>query len=165
MLTNEAELRRLNSGPSAGERPQGGLVRFFARCAGDAPQVLARCKEVMQSVLVQNVDRWPTDAEWHSLLPAWFVAACPDEAMTQQVLARWFELSKEEQSRLTSKLWSVSNWVYWFLPEERQWFWWDASTPDGNTVELLVEVFGHPFPSGSLEWLLEASGAIKTESE
>lgn len=165
LSTNEDELRRLNSGPSAGEQPRGiALVRFFALCAGDAPRVLERCKEVMRAVLVQTVDRWPTDEKWHSLLPAWFVATCPDEDAVQEAGARWFELSAEEQSRLTN-LWSVSNWVYWFLPDERQWFWWDASMPDANTIELVVEVFGDPFPSGSLDWLLAASGVIKTERE
>jgi len=166
MLTNEDELRRLNNGPSTGERARGvGLVRFFAHCAADAPEVLTRCKEVMRAVLVQNVERWPTDEEWHLLLPAWFVAACPGEATVAQATQRWFELSEEEQSRLSPKLWSVGNWVYWFLPGERQWFWWDASNLDANTVEILVEVLGHPFPWGSLEWLLEASGAIKTEPD
>jgi hypothetical protein len=166
MLANEDELRRLNSGPSTGELARDvGVVRFFAHCAGDAPEVLSRCEEVMRVVLGQNVERWPTDEQWHSLLPAWFVTACPDETMAAQAMQRWFELSELERLKSVPKAWSVGNWIYWFLPEERQWFWWDASIVDANTVEILVEVFGHPFPWGPLEWLLEASGAIKFEPD
>lgn len=160
------ELRRLNSGPFPGEQPQGiALMRFVSRCSGDAPTVLARCKEVMRVALAQDVERWPTDEEWISLLPSWFVAACADEATAEQQAQDWFKLSEEEKSRLESAPWSVSEWVYWFLPEQRQWFWWDASTLDVNRIEVSVEIYGDPFAWGSLEWLLRASGAVKTERD
>jgi hypothetical protein len=164
---NTDELRRLNTGPLADEKPGGaGLERFLAHRAGDAAEVLARCKEVMRIVLTQDVERWPTDEEWKFLLPDWFVAACADEDTVRQKTQRWFELSEEERAAATaSDVWSVEAFVYWFLPEERQWFWWDASILDANTVEILVQVLGDPYPWGTLWWLSIASGAIRVDRD
>ena len=162
---NTDEWKRLNNGPSAGETTGGAfLEKFRAHCAGNAPEVLSRCKEVMQIVLAQDVERWPTDEEWNSLLPDWFVAACADEQTLQEEMKRWFERPVEERIPDETS-WTVGGWVYWFLPDERQWLWWDASVLDADTVEIVVQTCGDPFPWGSLDWLMKASGAIKTEGD
>jgi len=151
---NTDELRRLKSGPLADERaPSPGLERFIAHCAGNAPVVLDRCKQVMKIVLEEDVDRWPTDKEWKSLLPDWFVTACAED-----------DPFEEEGPRGAAPgSWTVGGWVYWFLPEERQWFWWDASVLNVDTIEILIQVSGDPYPWGALDWLLKASGAIRME--
>lgn len=162
MLMNSDELRRLENGPTSGERPKGIVCGFLARCDGNAPEVLARCKEVLRVVLTQDVEHWPTDGEWRSLLPAWFVSKCMDEDSYEARAKKLFEFPEEE--RLQHDLpWAVSGWVFWFAPDEREWFWWDAAIKDKNTIEIFVDVFGDPFPWGGLSWLLKASGTVSVE--
>lgn len=56
------------------------------------------------------------------------------------------------------------DWISWFDPNDtRYWFWWDAFVKEENLLLVAIEVVDIPFPSGSLEWLLRASGAIKIE--
>lgn len=117
----------------------------------------------MAIVLAQDEDRWPTDEEWKSLLPGWFVAACADDDYLFEGIADGqVEFSEEQRARMDApRPWSVGGWVFWFLPEERQWFWWDASILDADTVEIVIVVYDVPFAWGALKWLLEAAGAIK----
>jgi hypothetical protein len=72
----------------------------------------------------------------------------------------------DEQARVEkTKTWSVSNWIYWFQPGERQWFWWDAVAEDTDTLQVVVEVDGWPFPWKNLDWLLQAAGATCVQPE
>lgn len=164
------EIRHLRAGPEPNEKPEGlGIVRFVARCPGNSETVLNRCKEVLFVVLQQDADHWPSDGRWRALLPEWFVAQCSKELTKEEAdrwLKAWHQLPPEEQSRAVGEIkWSVANWVYWFQPDERQWFWWDAMIKDPNTIQIAVEVLGWPFPWGELDWLLRASGATSVDPE
>lgn len=68
-MDNSAELRRLLEGPAPGEKPEVSLDIIVARCSGNADQVLERCKEVLQIVLSQDPDQWPSYEAWRSLIP------------------------------------------------------------------------------------------------
>lgn len=159
------EQRRLFDGPQPDEEPGGGLTTATARCAGDAPEVLARAREVMAAVLANSDGAWPSDEDWRGLLPSWFVEACADEETPEQTrerLARWEHLTFAERARETEHdAWSLDNWILWLEPEERQWFWWSAEAADPDQVVLRVEVPDWPAPTGALEWLLRASGAVE----
>lgn len=61
--------------------------------------------------------------------------------------------------------WSREEWLYWFKPENRYWYWWDANVLDGNVIVIAIEVSEWPFPWDALKWLLRAAGAISVEAE
>lgn len=164
------EHRHLIEGPLPDEKP-GGMrtVRFIAWCRGNAQQVIESSKVVLMIVNENSAGEWPNDDKWRELLPSWFVARCGPELSQEQAeaeMARWRTLTREEQVREEeSELWSLSNWIYWFKPENRYWYWWDARPLDDKTLVVAVEAHEWPFPSGALVWLLRAAGADKVEAE
>lgn len=163
------ERRHLLEGPAPDERPGGlGTVRLIVWCELGAEQVIERAREVLTLVNQHGAGEWPSDDDWRNSLPEWFVFRCaPDmsQAESDAELARWQSLSPEEQSEWAAEPWSLENWIYWFLPENRYWYWWDAKPLDGKVFVIAVEVHEHPFPSDALEWLLRASGAERITEE
>ncbi|WP_322780119.1 hypothetical protein [Frankia sp. Cas4] len=138
-----------------------GIILVRARC--DALTVLRRCREVLIPVIDHQSDEWPSIAEWHQLLPEWFVAACPKEMSSEQAeqwLAWLHTLSEDEQAAVRRrKAWALEDWLYWLEPDRRQWFWWDAQFDEADTLDVYVEVMDMPVPLGALDWLLRASGS------
>ncbi|MDY7012040.1 MAG: hypothetical protein SVX43_00335 [Cyanobacteriota bacterium] len=162
------ELRHLLGSVNPEERVEGFLIVFKARCNGNAKQVLQNCREVLSVVLRQYGKPWPSEDEWLDLLPQWFIRRCAPERTLEeeeQDLSRWRTLSREEQlQELENEQWSVMEWIGWFdLYEPRYWFWWDAVVKCPNLLLVAVELVDFTFPTGSLEWLLKASGAIEVE--
>lgn len=163
--TSQEELRRLEHGPPSGEEYTSvGIVRFVARCLGNAPEVLARVKEVLAAVLRVDARVWPTTEEWRSLLPAWFVQqSAPERTQAeQQQYVEWFRtLSPSEQAHeAAEEVWSVAAFVSWMEPGGREWWWWDGFVVDRDTVVVEVDVADRPFATGALDWLLRAAGAV-----
>ncbi|HEY3267852.1 MAG TPA: hypothetical protein VGM37_13055 [Armatimonadota bacterium] len=145
-----SELLWLQTSPRPGEWPESVIAcRVRATCRGDAEQVLARAKEALERVLEVDPQAWPSNEEWARRLPPWFVARCAPQTA--------------ETANVGEGRWTLANWVYWFLPEQRFWVWWNARLPDPNTLLVYVVVDGWPFPWGALDWLLRASGAVETE--
>ncbi|MFM7887132.1 MAG: hypothetical protein ACKPCM_10675 [Pseudanabaena sp.] len=146
-----------------------GIVRFNAFCSGNSNDVLRKCKEVLEAFLRGSGDKWPSDDCWLTILPQWFIQQCSEELSLEEQekwLVWWRGLSPEEQSQLNKEeQWSLSEWLYWLHPENRQWFWWEATSEDPDILRIAVEVNEWPFPWGSLDWLLRASGAISVKAE
>ncbi len=170
MISVTQELKRLLEGINPTEEPAGvGLVSFVADCAGQAEAVLERVKEVLGVVLTRTEDQWPTGTEWERLLPAWFVVACAPERNEEEEerwLLWWKSLPPNEQARVEgSEPWALSDWIHWFNPEMRSWYWWKASANDPDVLRVEVEVASWPFASGALEWLLRAAGAVHVEKK
>ncbi|HZV49324.1 MAG TPA: hypothetical protein VFD49_06110 [Candidatus Dormibacteraeota bacterium] len=141
-MTPEEELSHLLGG-AAGAAPPGELDTLEVECPRGAEPALDRAREVLEVVLRRATGEWPDLAEWKRALPAWFVAACVDDAQVVEcVLDRW----------------SLRAWVYWFQPHLRRWRWWDAETA-GHTLRVRVLVLGRPYLRGALEWLLKASAS------
>lgn len=135
------EIRHLRLGAFHGEKTAlGGTHCVIAKCHSDAGTVLVRCREVLEVILLRyySEDEWPSDEEWRGLLPVWFV-----DAFVENDSAKW----------------SLRGWMQFFDSIDRSWWWWDAyiTDPDHLCVEIIVR--GLPFGSGSLYWLLQASGA------
>jgi hypothetical protein len=42
--------------------------------------------------------------------------------------------------------WSLSEWLYWFERENRQWCWWDAKVLNADLLAFAAEVESWPFP-------------------
>lgn len=166
MMISPEELRHLDSGPSHGERPGGaGTVEIVAICAGNAEQVLSRCREVLRIVIVHQDRQWPALEEWKRLLPEWFVhasAKSQSEEERERWLQWWRGLPPNERAQASDRQpWSLSDWLFWFQHDDRSWFWWDSIVEDQKTARVSVEVSGWPVALGSLEWLLRAAGAIQ----
>ena len=169
-MTSKEELRHLQFGPAAPERPVGlGLLRFTALCQPNADRVLKRSKEVM-CILLQHVSgEWPFLDEWSNILPEWFVLKCAPETTEEEDerwLAWWRKLSIDQQAQaMMEKRWTLSGWIYWFQPGKREWFWWDAAVDHDTRFRVSLENHEWPCPVGAFEWLLRASGALDVNSE
>ncbi|HEY9692870.1 MAG TPA: hypothetical protein V6D15_11725 [Oculatellaceae cyanobacterium] len=167
------ELRHLFDGSTPEDKVEGFcLIEFNVNCQQDADKVLQNCREVFGLVLQQSEKNWLSEAEWYKLLPQWFIKRCSPEMTVEEeekYLSRWHSLSEEEQVRQTEEeFWSVMEWVSWFEPsnephDQRYWYWWDAFVRSPNLLLVVVEVIDVPFPWGSFDWLMKASGAIKVE--
>lgn len=164
----EDELRHLLIGASPIDIPEGlGLVEVNCYCPGNADVVLSKSREVLEVVLKQSELEWLSDDDWQKLLPEWFVQRCPEEKTeeeSEQWLQWWRGLEPEEQLRETRRLeWTLTGWIPWFLPDERQWFWWNAIVESNKLLRVVIAIEAWPFPWGSLAWLLRASGATKVK--
>jgi hypothetical protein len=169
-LLAQREYRRLERGATEDEVPGGlGTVRFIAFCPGDSPDVLERAKCVLTTVNKRSRGGWPSDDGWKTLLPGWFIEQCAPEQSHEEAerwLKWWKRLPPDEQQHVEAhRKWSFGNWIYWFRPENRVWFWWDGAAPCSDRLVIAVEVSAWPFPWGSLSWLLRASGAQRVEPE
>ncbi|MBL8202606.1 MAG: hypothetical protein JNM09_00150 [Blastocatellia bacterium] len=160
---NQDEIYRLREGAKGITPTEGITFTIIARCSGDAPLVLDRCKEVLSLVLQPDSEEWPSNAEWRRLLPEWFVNKSAAE-ISHQEAERRLRLPLSERIRL-SQQWSISAFVHWFQPNERHWIWWDAEVKDINTLQIKVIAKDVPFPWAALDWLLRASGALTVEEE
>jgi hypothetical protein len=172
MFENRLASERLHliGGPAREEKPGGlGTVRFVAKCKGNAPEVLEKAKETLKAVNENSLPEWPSIDRWRQILPAWFVNRCAPERSQEEAenwLTWWKSLTPAEQKKvLAEEEWSLSNWIYWFQPDNRQWYWWDGVPLDRNYVVIAVEVDAWPFAWGALRWLFRAAGADDLRSE
>ena len=163
------ELQHIATGPLPDEKPFAlGTVRFVAWCSGNAESVLTNAKEVLR-IVAGATGISPDDPKWKELLPEWFIKRCSAEMTREQAeleLAKLSSMSAVEQvEEEESAAWPLSNWLHYFEPDNRNWYWWDGIILDQDIVVIAVEVDHWPFPAGSLKWLLRASGATKVEPE
>ena len=131
---------------------------FTVKCPNNAELVLHRAKSVMESVLNQT-----SNDSLNIKLPSWFINDCVPERTHQEAeewLIFWRSLSEQEKANISKEQkWSLQNWLYWFEPDMRVWFWWDAFCDDANTIRVDIEVHEWPLAWGALDWLFRASGA------
>jgi hypothetical protein len=86
------------------------------------------------------------------------------DAKQEAWIKKW-DVLPYEQKLLTERDWSLSDWLYWLKPANRQWFWWDAKIVDPQKLILTVVVLDWPFPWDALSWLLTAAGANNVTAE
>jgi hypothetical protein len=158
----------LYEGPREGEKAGGvGLVEAVVSTAGDAQDLLGRCREVLRTVLDAAREEWPSDEAWSEVLPSWFVQGCAAEASEEEAaawLAWWRGLDGEARARATKEApWTLAQWIHWLHPDERQWYWWNGVVYGRHEVRILIEVPGWPGPLGAFEWLLRVAGADSVE--
>lgn len=168
------ERDRLIVPPQPMEKASGaGIARFVVSC-NDVPSVLNLAKEVLTIVNNHSTQSWPSLNEWSDMLPSQFVDGClPEltETEREKQTQRWDALAYEEKLAEASHddKWTLSSWLSWLEPEEREWFWWDAILFDEpiNNSHFLIEVttLDSAFMPGALKWLFKACGAIDVISE
>lgn len=164
------ELRRIRAGPGVDEKPEGlGIVRFVASCPDGAAGCVGRAAEVLEVVVRNSMTGWLDDEFWPAVLPDWFVKACGPESTPEESaawLAWWRTLSSVEKAKAEASVqWSLLDWLDWFRPGERQWYWWDVLPRDQVVVDIAVAVDEWPFAWGALSWLFRASGASDVVAE
>jgi len=170
-LRLENELRRLANGPSPDEKPGGiGTVRFLVRCPVETGEVLAKAKSVLKVVDEAVLAGWPINQQLAPKLPKWFIDRCAPQKTREEAdqwHTWWKGLPPDEQTRVSNETdWSLSNWLYWLEPANRQWFWCDAKVlEDYDHIALAIKVEAWPFPWGALGWLFRAAGASDVEAE
>lgn len=162
-MTPSDERRHLDHGPDPGEQDTGVGPVSVTASGPDPAGILDRSREVLRAVLDASGGPWPDLAGWQARLPDWFVAASAPEQTPEQAaaeLARWRSMSAAERAAAEDdEAWTLSDWIHWLQPAERQWYWWSARVRDPGTAEVAVSVPGWPAPLGALEWLLRAAGA------
>ena len=59
---------------------------------------------------------------------------------------------------------TIGNWIEWFKPNERIWFWWGATVLDETNNDYFVftvKAIDEIFLLGALKWLFLGSGAVE----
>lgn len=168
------ERKRLKTPPHSMEKASGaGIARFIVSC-NDVSSVLSLVKEVMTILNSYSTQNWLSLDEWSNILPCRFVNAClPELTKVESGMQaqRWDNLTYEKKLAEASHddKWTLSSWLSWLAPEEREWFWWNAILFDAplNNSHFLIEVtaLDSVFMSGALKWLCKACGAIDVISE
>ncbi|WP_217696733.1 hypothetical protein [Micromonospora avicenniae] len=168
----EGELRRLRSGLEAEDDQQRLFLVRVRFTAEDPARVIADAREVLTRVVERTGD-WPAFERWPQLLPTWFVERCapeprepePSEHLDVEAwLRQWRAMTPTERAAVSEGPWTLSGWLYYFDPTEegagddRSWWWWHAGTDSSGGGWVEVATTGWPFGSGSLSWLIEASG-------
>ena len=141
-------------------------VRFTAQ---EPAVVIANARAVLARV-VEQAGAWPAFVDWPGLLPTWFVRRCapesvPDPSFDVEAWERqWRAMTPGEKSAACHGPWTLSDWLYYFDPTEqgrgddRSWWWWDAGAGERGSGWIQVATTGWPFETGTLSWLIEASG-------
>lgn len=163
---NNDEIYRLINGDNLDDNTNSNmLTTFIVKCDGNSFKILSKCKEVLKIVLEHNENlQLPLD-EWRKLLPEWFIKKCSKE-LTKEEIDEYIKLPIEERDKIAEGSgWCLSDWLYWFEPDQREWYWWSSKIVDNTTIKLVVAVEGWPFPWGALEWLCIACGAIDIEEQ
>jgi hypothetical protein len=106
---------------------------------------------------------------WRRSLPGWLIKQFRPEESNEEAekwLKRWRQLPRDKQVRAGEERgWSLANWLYWFTPEEREWYWWDAKVLNDDALLVTLQVQGDPAPMPALEWLLKAAGGRDVQRE
>lgn len=171
MLPRELELRRLWYGRMQDPVPEGYLAfRVRATCAMGAELVLARVREVLTIIFLQDTEGWPETARWFELLPPWFIrASASEEPDLQGWYDKWQSLPPEDRAAQEaadeSKPWAISDFVYWFQPANRQWWWWASYLQSSEQLEILLMVEEPVVADDALEWLVRSAGADDVANE
>ena len=141
------------------------LFEIEAVCEQDANLVLGRVREVLKILVSQDPNKWPTNDQWRSLLPEWFVQACAEEPTKEETeawLAEWRKLGPIQQAEAIENVrWSMEQFVYWFQPSERQWWWWAAEIQDIHRLRIILLGEERNPAHEVLNWLLKAAGASR----
>ena len=163
-MRKETEYSRLMNDESTHEQGdhQYMIMPVVINCNRNNDEVLFKAKEVIGVVLHENMKEEYIQTVLRDKLPNWFVEKCAKELSDEEkraYLERKRSLPLEEQIALAnSRGWSVENWIHWFEPENRAWFWWSCKLEGDSKIVLSIAVDSWPTATGSLEWLFTACG-------
>lgn len=163
----QREIDRLLLGAAMGDESTS-IVEYAVTCRGTAVDFFSSCAEVLlaydQGVVAHGAQ---DQAALRRALPKWFQDACaPDRTPAQaRTFRAWWDglsLAEKDVEAQRSRPWSLGAWFHSMDPERREWFWWQGiSNPDPGQATLEIDVLGHPYADGALQWLVMCSGGTE----
>jgi hypothetical protein len=100
----------------------------------------------MKVVASRTTAQWPSDAEWESLLPEWFVSSLKKNT-NEAILADY----------------RLCHWESWLdLMKERDWSWWSCK-PTSKGFSIFLTASSWPINVGPLVCAIYAVGATTVE--
>lgn len=121
------------------------------------------------SAVLRSMDGVAGRVEPATFLPRWFLEASGPEQSLERAkawLEQWRKLSPaDREAAEAARRWSVSDFLYWFEPEQREWWWWGAESLGDDRVRICLVSHEVSFPHQALEWLLRAAGAASVLDE
>ncbi|QFG54460.1 hypothetical protein [Chryseobacterium sp.] len=139
-MKNE-ELTRIEHNNN-GEEPKTTKIIIKAKNVENVDKVLMNTKEIMKTISkYAYTNTWPTDVEWESILPKWFV-----ESMT---------LKSSDDRDKDNNLWHYESWVDNI--RMRAWVWW-SSKKTGKDLEFVLETLSIPYLFESFIYILYSQG-------
>src|SRR5688500_17262104 len=125
------ELERLSSNAPLYSRSD--IAIIIVECDDIASRVISRTNEILKIVIGSELTPDDTVEDWSDELPFWSVDACSRDLTIEE--------SKEmmrtpEGVQQLSQIWTIDGFIYWFRPEQRSWFWWDAVLIDTNIFQV-----------------------------
>lgn len=135
------EIKRIKNN-NKGELPKGPKILLKAHHVENPQEVLDRVKEVMLAVSqFAFTNKWPSDEEWKSILPEWFVKSMTDKDLD-------FIMKTPGQ-------WHYESWIDNI--KQRSWVWW-SSKVDDDSVTIILDVLDIPYLHDSLKYAYYAQG-------
>lgn len=135
------EIKRINNN-NKGELPKGPKILLKAHKVIQPQKVLDNTKEVMLAVSqYAYTNQWPSDEEWKTILPQWFVKSMTD-------------ISDEELDNDVNQ-WHYESWVDNI--KQRSWVWW-SSKIEKDTITIVLDVLDMPYLHDSLKYVFYAQG-------
>lgn len=137
----EEELKRIEKNNN-GEVPETTKIIIRAKNVKNTEKVLANTKEIMKCISqFAYTDNWPSDDEWKTILPKWFV-----ESMTSKSL---------DEIMKTKGQWHFESWID--NMRMRAWVWW-SSKKDGDNLEFVLETLSFPYLFETFNYILYSQG-------
>ncbi|WP_293915852.1 MULTISPECIES: hypothetical protein [unclassified Sphingobacterium] len=112
-----------------GELPDTTRMVITIKNVDHVEEVLNNAKEIMKCISnYAYTDNWPSDEEWKSILPKWFV-----ESMTQKSI---------ETIMKTKGQWHYESWIESMY--HRAWEWY-SSKIEGSTITIVLKMLNLPY--------------------
>ena len=145
------------------------LFEIDAEATGTAQRVLDRSREVLTAILRAMRSASAGVEAPAPTLPQWFLEASGLERSVVEERAWQDELARmpqaERENAEAAERWSVSDFLYWFEPDQREWWWWGADVRDEDNVRIYLVIREFSVPHDALDWLLRAAGAQSVVDE
>ncbi len=135
------ELKRINTN-NDGELPELTKIIISVNSVKNAREVLDNTKEIMKTVSqYAYAKEWPSDDEWKSILPIWFV-----ESMTLKSL---------DEIMKTRGQWHFESWIA--NVKDRAWLWY-SSKLEKDSLQFVLETLSIPYLFETFVYILYSQG-------
>ncbi len=170
----EIERQRLERGVEDDEVIQGyAVITLVVKFEGDAAEGLERIRSVLKLINTRSLEgTWPSDTDWHRMLPAWFVAQFGRD-LTE---AEWEEKEAREAAMTPEQRFAIwdtesprlQDWHIGMSPEARHWLWWGAKVIDKDTLVVGIDNTndpGGPTTPWTFDALISAAGGDRHDDD
>jgi hypothetical protein len=147
------ELARIKQNRS-GELPDGPYWLYGIKTLNlHASEILRRIIEIAELIADQSKQSWPSDDEWRSLLPSWFLDSFKSYTQ-EEAEAIVATTPREEWHKLP---WEFGSWLD--AIRYRGWAWWSSKMSE-DEIEICLSIHEWPASLEAFEHIIHASGAV-----